>query len=98
MFNYDEYLEERVDEIFFSKDHQDFVQDMMINHWVDYTMSALDTVEKREAAYEDVAERTKRDIADHYGDMIEAEYDELQAEYRADMAIDRMKEEAMIGC
>lgn len=89
---YQEYLEERVDELFESKEHADFVQDMMIHYFVDYNLSALTTEELREAAFSDCVGKVKVDLADKYNEMFENEWDELQAEYRADMIVDLAKD------
>lgn len=91
-WNFDEYLDERVDELFADKAQQDFVQDQMIHHWVDYRMAALDTTEKLQDAMDECVRKTKIDLCDHFIDMIEREWDELQAEYRADMMVDRQKD------
>ena len=99
MFNYDEYFEESVDEIFNDPKQIDFVEDTLIDQLVGYNIVAMcNDKDLRDEIFDTIIERTKKIIGEHYKSDIDAEYEESEREYRTDIAIDRMKEEAMIGC
>jgi thioredoxin reductase len=95
MFNYDTYFEESVDEIFNSRDNVEFVEDTLIDQLVGYNLVEIaNNKELRDEVFETIVERTKQIIGEHFKDDIDAEYEESEREYRADLAYDMYKE----GC
>ena len=95
MFNYDTYFEESVDEIFNSRNNIEFVEDTLIDQLVGYNLVEIaNNKELRDEVFETIVERTKEIIGEHFKDYIDAEYEESEREYRADLAYDMYKE----GC
>ena len=95
MFNYEDYFEEAVDEIFTDPKHLDFVEDTLIDQLVGYNMVTMaNDKDLRDDIFDTIVKRTKEIIGEHYKDTIDAEYEESEREYRADLAYDMYKE----GC
>jgi len=95
MFNYEDYFEEAVDEIFYSRDNIEFVEDTLIDQLVGYNLVDVATKkELRDEVFETIVERTKEIIGEHFKDEIDAEYEEGKREYLADLYYDMSKE----GC
>ena len=95
MFNYEDYFEEAVDEIFYSRDNIEFVEDTLIDQLVGYNLVEIaNNKELRDEVFETIVERTKEIIGEHFKEDIDAEYEESEREYRADLAYDMYKE----GC
>lgn len=95
MFNYDTYFEESVDEIFNSRNNIEFVEDTLIDQLVGYNLVEIaNNKELRDEVFETIVERTKEIIGEHFKEDIDAEYEESEREYRADLAYDMSKE----GC
>ena len=95
MFNYEDYFEEAVDEIFTDPKHLDFVEDTLVDQLVGYNLVEIaNNKELRDEVFETIVERTKQIIGEHFKDTIDAEYDEGKREYLADLYYDMSKE----GC
>jgi hypothetical protein len=95
MFNYEDYFKESVDEIFNDPKQIDFVEDTLIDQLAGYNLVQIaNNKELRDEVFETIVERTKEIIGEHYKSDIDAEYQESEREYRADLAYDAYKE----GC
>jgi hypothetical protein len=95
MFNYEDYFEEAVDEIFNDPKHIDFVEDTLIDQLAGYNLVTIcNDKDLRDDIFDTIIKRTKEIIGDHYKSDIDAEYEESEREYRADLAYDMYKE----GC
>lgn len=91
--NYHDYCQDRVDEIFNDPKYLDFVEDIMIDQLVGYNLVTMaNDTEIRDGVFDTIVERVKSAIAEHFEDMIVDEYNDLEREYAADMAVDRMKD------
>ena len=95
MFNYDDYFEESVDEIFNNPAQIDFVEDTLIDQLAGYNLVAMcNDKDLRDDIFDTIIKRTKEIIGEHCKSEIDAEYEESEREYRADLAYDASKE----GC
>jgi hypothetical protein len=95
MFNYKDYFEEAVDEIFNDPKHLDFVEDTLVDQLMGYNMVTMaNDKDLRDDIFDTIVKRTKEIIGEHYKDTIDAEYEEGKREYLADLYYDMSKE----GC
>ena len=95
MFNYEDYFQESVDEIFNDPKHLDFVEDTLIDQLVGYNLVTMcNDKDLRDEIFDTIISRTKEIIGEHYESHINAEYQESEREYRVDLAYDAYKE----GC
>ena len=95
MFNYEDYFQESVDEIFNDSKQIDFVQDTLIDQLVGYNLVTMcNDKDLRDDIFDTIVKRTKEIIGDHYKSDIDAEYEEGKREYLADLYYDMSKE----GC
>ena len=95
MFNYEDYFEEAVDEIFNDPKHLDFVEDTLVDQLMGYNMVTMaNDKDLRDDIFDTIVKRTKEIIGDHYKSDIDAEYEEGKREYLADLYYDMSKE----GC
>jgi len=95
MFNYEDYFKESVDEIFNDPKQIDFVEDTLIDQLAGYNLVTMcNDKDLRDEIFDTIISRTKEIIGEHYKSDIDAEYEESEREYRADLAYDAYKE----GC